>query len=144
MTQTLTVTTTINAPVAKVRDTMLNHPTYELWTKAFSEHSSYTWSRDAWAEIRFVDGSGHGMIAKIAENRVYEYVSIHHLGEIGENNTVTFYDSAESFENYMFTQVDEQTTKLDVEMTWLPDEWVPMFQDMRPKALQLLKELCEK
>jgi len=142
--QTLHFSTTINAPVSKVRDTMLNHPTYESRTSAFSEWSTYEWSRDEWSDIRFIDGSwsGQGMIAKIASNRLHEYISIQHLGEIGKDNKITMYEW-ESFENYSLTSIDDTTTKVDVEMTAMPDERVPMFSEMRPKALQLLKDLCE-
>lgn len=142
--QTLHFTTTIHAPVSKVRDTMLNHPTYEQWTSAFSEWSTYEWSRDQWSDITFGDGSGSwaGMVATIASNRLHEYISIQHLGMIDENKTLTNFES-ESFENYSFTSIDDTTTKVDVEMTAMPDERVPMFSEMRPQALQLLKNLCE-
>lgn len=142
--QTLHFTTTINAPVSKVRDIMLNHPTYESRTSAFSEWSTYEWSRDQWSDIKFIDGSGsgQGMIAKIATSKLHEYISIQHLGEIGKDNAITMY-KWESLENYSFTIIDANTTKLDVELTAMPDERVPMFNEMRPKALQLLKDLCE-
>jgi hypothetical protein len=84
------------------------------------------------------------MISRIASNRLYEYISIQHLGEIGKDHEIKMYDSRESFENYSFTKIDEDTTQLDVEMTAMPDEWVDMFNDMWPKALTLLKDLCEK
>jgi hypothetical protein len=140
--QTLHFTTTINAPVSKIRDTMLDHPTYEQWTSAFSEWSTYEWSRDQGSDIRFVDPSWTGMVAKIAVNTLHEYISIQHLGEIKKDNTVQMYDWA-SFENYTFTHIDADTTELNVELTAMPDERVPMFNEMRPKALQLLKDLCE-
>lgn len=140
--QTLHFTTTINAPVSKVRSTMLDHPTYEARTAAFSAWSTYVWSRDQGSDIKFVDPSGAGMIAKIAANRFHEYISIQHLGEIGKDNTITMYEWS-SFENYTFTAIDDTTTKVDVEMTAMPDERVPMFNDMRPKALTILKDLCE-
>ena len=82
------------------------------------------------------------MIATIASNRLHEYISIQHLGEIGKDNAITLY-AWESFENYRFTSIDDTTTTVDVEMTPMPDERVAMFNDMRPKALQLLKDLCE-
>lgn len=84
------------------------------------------------------------MLARIAENRNHEYISIQHMGEIGENQVVNMYASPDSFENYTFTQIDDQTTQLDVAMSSMPDEWVDMFNQMRPQALKLLKELCEK
>ncbi len=143
---TLNFSTTINAPVAKVRDTMLNHPSYEIWTSAFSEGSTYTGSWDQWADIKFVDPSGQGMIAQIAESRLHEYVSIRHLWEMMNNpetgELVTrLYDHA-WYENYSFSTTDT-ATRLDIEMTAIPDEYVDMFNSMRPKALDLLKELCE-
>lgn len=139
--QTLHFTITINAPVSKVRDTMLNHPTYEQWTSAFSEWSTYVWSRDQRSDIKFLDPAGQGMIAKIAVNKLHEYISIQYLGEIGKDTKITMYEWT-SFENYTFTSIDDTTTKVDVEMTAMPDERVPMFSEMRPNALQLLKDLC--
>lgn len=138
----------INVPVAKVRSTMLDHPTYEERTKVFTEWTeyegwTYEWSRDQGSEIRFLDGQWSGMLAKIAENRLHDYVSIQHLGMIGENNTITMFEWS-SFENYKFTKIDEISTKVDVEMTAMPDERVPMFNDTRPKALTVLKSLCER
>lgn len=147
MSQTLNFSITINAPVSKVRSTMLDHPTYEERTKVFTEWTeyegwTYEWSRDQGSEIRFLDGQWSGMLAKIAENRLHDYVSIQHLGMIGENNTVTMFEWT-SFENYRFTKIDDTTTKVDVEMTAMPDERVPMFNDTRPKALTVLKDLCK-
>lgn len=143
--QTLNFTTTIHAPVSKVWDTMLNHPTYEIWTKVFSEWvsdwSSYEWSREQWSKIIFWDGNGNGMLATIAANRLHEYVSIQHLWMIEANTTNMF--EWENFENYIFTKLEDNLTQLDVEMTAMPDERVPMFNEMRPKALQALKNLCE-
>ncbi len=148
MLQTLNFTITINAPVSKVRSTMLDHPTYEERTAVFTEWTeyegwTYEWSRDQGSEIKFLDGQWSGMLAKIAENRLHDYVSIQHLGMIGENNTITMFEWS-SFENYAFTSIDETTTKVDVEMTAMPDERVPMFNDTRPKALTVLKSLCER
>ena len=139
--QTLHYTVTITAPVSKVRDTMINHPTYEQWTSAFSEWSTYVWSRDQGADIKFIDPAGQGMIAKVAVNKLHEYISIQHLWEIGTDGTTTMI-AWESFENYTFTNIDDTTTQLDVELTAMPDERVDMFNDMRPKALELLKGLC--
>ncbi len=82
------------------------------------------------------------MIAKIAHNKLHKYISIQHLGQVNEDKTTTMFEW-ESFENYSFTTIDANTTKIDIEMTAMPDERVAMFNDMRPKALQLLKDLCE-
>lgn len=145
--QTLNFTITIHAPVSKVRDTMLNHPTYEQWTAVFTEWTEYEWWTYEWdrsqdSEIRFIDGQWSGMLAKIASNRLHDSISIQHLGMINIDTTITMFEST-SFENYKFTQIDDATTKLDIELTAIPDERVEMFHETRPKALKLLQGMCE-
>ncbi len=49
---------------------------------------------------------------------------------------------APSFENYTFIAKDSKT-ELQVDLD-IADEWKDMFEDMWPKALEKLKELCEK
>lgn len=86
------------------------------------------------------------MIAKIAESRLHEYVSIQHLGHImfdkDSQQLVTTMLDTSAYENYTFTALAGGETKIDVEMTAVPDEWADMMHDMRPKALELLKNLC--
>lgn len=127
---------------------MLDKPTYEQRTTTFCEWSTYEWSREQWASIKFLgpDGNG-GMISEIAESRPYEFISIRHLGEISMDETTgklkeTTYPTP-GYENYTFTEKDWVTT-LEIFMGPLPDEYATMFNDMRPKALQALKEICEK
>lgn len=146
--QILHFSTTINAPVVKVRSTMLNHPTYEQRISAFGEWWTYEWSRDKWSDIRFIDTSGQGMISKILENKLYEYISIQNLWEIMYNKKTNkletlIYESESIYENYTFSKIDKSTTKLDIEMTGLPDAYGDMFREMRPKALVILKKLCQ-
>lgn len=139
---------TINAPVSKVRDTMLNHPTYEQRTNVFAPGSTYEWSRDQWASIKFIEpNSGCGMFAQIAANKLHEFVSIQHLWEIIQNEETgqkeeKVYDHV-SHENYTFTTV-EWGTQVDVVLDSIPDQRVEYMNEARPKALQVLKEICEK
>jgi len=140
--KTLNYSITIQAPVSKVRKIMFNHPTYEKRTEPFAAGSTYEWSWEEWSDIKFIDPKWYGMIAKIAKNNEHQYLSIQHLGEIGKDNKITMYPG-ESFENYTFTAIDANTTKLDIEMIGLPEDYIPMFDKLRPKALQVLKELCE-
>lgn len=84
--QALNYTITIQAPVSKVRDTMLNHPTYEQRTEPFAAGSTYTGSREQGATIKFTDPNQKaGMLSTIAENRLHEFISIKHLGEFSTN-----------------------------------------------------------
>lgn len=140
----------INAPKDKVWDTMLEQDTYQLWTKAFDPSSRYVGSWDKGSEIKFIgDSNGEtgesGMYARIQENRLHEYLSIEHIGMIQNGVIDTTSDAVKAwtpaFENYTFNEVDGGTELLiDIDVN---DEYKVMFEDMWPKALDLLKELVE-
>ncbi|MFY9479008.1 MAG: SRPBCC domain-containing protein [Aquabacterium sp.] len=144
--KTLTFETTINAPRARVWDTMLKLDTYQAWTAAFCEGSTYEGSWDKGARIRFGTPSGHGTIAIIAENQLHTYVSIQHIGMIDKGVEDTTSDKVKAmtpaFENYRFTDTP-QGTLLTVTMDTIPD-YEQYMHDTYPKALALLKELCER
>lgn len=141
----------INAPVEKVWNTMLDLETYRVWTKPFCPTSYFEGSWDEGSEMRFLgadeNGGGvGGMISRIAKNRLHEFVSIEHLGMIKDG--VEDFDSPEvkawtpAFENYTFTAKDGGTEVL-VELD-TPDDYAEMFEEMWPKALEVLKGLAEK
>lgn len=143
--QRLHFSITIAASPATVWDVMLTPDTYKDWTSAFMEGSYYEGSWEQGAQIRFLAPSGSGMLAEIAENRPYEYISIRHLGII--NNGVEDRDSDDvkswtpAYENYRFATADGGT-RLDIEMDVLP-AYAEMMSDLWPKALARLKDLCE-
>jgi uncharacterized protein YndB with AHSA1/START domain len=140
----------INAPKEKVWRTMLDKPTYQEWTKAFHEGSSYEGSWEKGSEIRFIgpseNGNAEGMYAKIKENIPYQFISIEHLGMIKNGVVDTTSEEVKKWsgalENYTFTEKGGQT-EVTVEMD-AADEYKAMFEQMWPKALQALKELSEK
>lgn len=144
----VTYSTVINAPRQKVWDTMLGKETYEQWTAAFQEGSTYTGNWEEGTEMIFTgptDDENHGgMYAVIAEYRPQEFVSIKHQGEIKNGEKVPWSAplSEEGYENYTFRDVDGGT-EVFVELV-VPKEWISMFEGMWPKALAILKELAEK
>ena len=147
--QTITLSTTINAPVSKVWKTMLEHPTYEMWTEAFHVGSTYEGSWDKGSDIRFIalndEGQKEGMISRVKENIPHQYISVEHYGFIlnGVEDTTSEQVTswAPSYENYSFTEKNGQTeVKVDIEVT---DEYKDMFDEMWPKALAKLKAVCE-
>jgi hypothetical protein len=142
--------TSINAPKTKVWDTMLQDATYRVWTSAFNPGGS--WYEGDWNQgstIRFLgpgeDGELGGMVGRIKENRLYDFVSIEHLGLIRDGVEDTTSEAAKkwapAFENYTFTEKDGATEVL-VDMD-IDEEHKAIFQVMWPKALQKLKELAE-
>ncbi len=143
----------INAPVEKVWHTMLDDATYRQWTAPFNPGSFFEGDWSEGSIIKFLgsdehgDATASGMYSRIAENRQHEFVSIEHLGFIDlEGNVDTTSDEVKkwtpAFENYTFTAKDggtEVIAELDI-----AEEHKDMFDEMWPKALELLKEIAEK
>ena len=139
----------IDAPISKVWDTMLEDKTYRIWTEAFMPGSYYKGDWNKGSKILFLgpgaDGKIGGMVSRIKDNRLYEFISIEHLGEVidGVEDTTSdrVKDWAGALENYTFIDKNGKTD-LVVDMD-INAEYKEMFEGMWPKALQKLKELCE-
>jgi hypothetical protein len=142
---------TIDAPKAKVWSTMLEDATYRVWTEAFSPGSHYVGDWSQGSKILFLGpdpntGKLGGMVSRIAENRLHEYISIEHLGLVSDGVEDTTSEEvklwAGSHENYTFKEALGATeVVVDMDIT---DEFKEMFEGMWPKALLKLKELAEK
>ncbi len=149
--QKLNFSITINTPKEKVWNTMLEDATYRLWTTPFSEGSYYKGDWSKGSKIIFLGpnpetGKEGGMVSKIAENKLNEYISIEHLGIINDGVEDTTSEEVKkwtpAFENYTFKDLKGKTELL-VDMD-INDEYKEMFEGMWPKALQVLKEIAEK
>ena len=138
----------INAPKEKVWNTMLEDVTYRQWTKVFNPTSYYRgdWSQGSIMEFMGSDpetGKEGGMLSRVKENRLYEYISLEHYGEISDGVHQPYGEGKLSYENYTFIEKDGGT-EVKVDMLGMPDEYAPMFDGMWPQALEALKELSEK
>lgn len=139
----------IDAPASTVWRTVIEPDTYRVWTKPFNGDSRFEGTWELGEKIRFLgtddDGKQMGMHAQIVECRPYEIISIRHLGEIvdGVEKDGFSGDPALSggHETYRFVEAGERTT-MQVTMD-APDEWVEMFDQMWPPALEALKSLAE-
>ncbi len=140
----------INAPREKVWDVLFGEKTYPIWTKAFSEGSNVETDWKKGSKALFSDGSGKGMVSRIAENVPNEFMSIEHLGMF--DNGVEDYDSehvkmwAGAKENYTLTDLDGKTDLLiymEMDDSEANKPMIDMFADMWPKALASVKELAE-
>ncbi len=140
----------IDAAIEKVYNTMLDQEHYKEWTSIFNPNSRFegTWQKDS--DIRFIgedeDGSLHGMISRIREHMPGQFVSIEHRGLIVNGKAVLCGPEAElwagALENYTFTRKDDKTlvsVSLDT-----PDAYATFFSESWPKALEKLKQICEK
>jgi hypothetical protein len=140
----------ISSTPKKVWDTMLQDATYRLWTKEFNPTSYYQGNWEQGSEIKFLGiddhGKTQGMYSRIKESRIYEFISIEHLGIIEDGAIDTTSDKvkkwAPSYENYTFIK-EGSNTLLKIEMQIDP-EYKAMFEEMWGRALTALKALCEK
>ena len=152
----------INAPVSKVYDFMLginNKSTYEQWTSLFNPTSTYEGNWDKGNKILFlgVDEKGEkgGMVSRIAENIPNQFVSIQHYGLLKADQEITEGPEVEKwangFENYTFEEnnarpddpVGRGTTTVTVDLDTTAD-FIDYMNQSYPKALDKLKEICEK
>lgn len=143
----------INAPANKIYDYMLgihSKTTYEQWTALFNPTSTYEGNWGKGEKILFIgvdeNGEKGGMIAKIAENIPNQFVSIQHYGLLQADKEIITGPEVEKwangFENYTFEENNGSTTvTVDLDTT---ADFIDYMNESYPKALQTLKELCEK
>lgn len=138
--------TRINAPKEKVWEALWQPFHYATWTSAFAEGS--TVKTDNWKEgskVLFHDGSGQGMLSKVAANRPNEYMSFMHLGMVKDGVEDTSSDEVKAWagatENYTLTGKNGSSTLL-IE-TDIADEYKEMMEKMWPRAIEKLKGLAE-
>jgi uncharacterized protein YndB with AHSA1/START domain len=138
----------IKAPKRKVWDTMLNDATYRQWTAPFGPGSHFVGDWSEGSKILFLapgDKGEGGMVSRIAESKKPDRLSIEHLGVVQDGKEDTSSDAVKGWagahENYTFIDKDGGTELLIDTDT--DEEFKAMFEDMWPKALQILKELAE-
>lgn len=135
----------IAAPAAQVFNAVIGLDSYRQWTSAFTEGSTFEGSWQQGQRIRFLAPSGDGMVAEIAEHRPNEFISIRHLGFIANGVEDTTSEAvrawAPAYENYTFVAT-AGGTKLVVDQD-VAAEWESDISEAWPKALALLKALCE-
>lgn len=143
----------INAPANKVYGFMLgikSKSTYEQWTSLFNPTSTYEGSWEKGSKILFIgvdeNGEKGGMVSKIVENITNQFVSIQHYGLLKADKEITAGPEVEKwangFENYTFEENNGITT-VTVDLDTIED-FLDYMNQTYPKALDKLKELCEK
>lgn len=141
--------TEIKAPVAKVYAAMIAKPTYEQWTAAFNPGSTFEGRWNKGDKIYFVgtdeNGKKGGMVSRIAENIPNQFISIQHVGILDGDKEILDGPEVEGWgdalENYAFVENNGITT-VSVEMD-TKEDYADYFDGTWPKALEILKDLCE-
>ncbi|MCU0404569.1 MAG: SRPBCC domain-containing protein [Chitinophagaceae bacterium] len=147
--RTLHFTIAINAPIEKVFSTMLSHGTYEQWTAEFNPTSTFEGSWEKGSDIRFLgtdaNGKVGGMISRIRENIPNRFVSIEHIGMLLNGEAITDGPEVDAWagsqENYAFSEENGVTTvKVSIDSN---GGYEGYFNETYPKALNVLKNICE-
>jgi hypothetical protein len=143
----------INAPTNKVYDTMLgitNKSTYEQWTAFFNPTSTYEGFWTKGSKILFVgtddEGEKGGMVSEIIDNIPNKFISIRHYGLVKGDLEITEGPEVEKWvngiENYTFVENNGTTmVTVDIDTT---EDFLDYMNKTYPKALDKLKEVCEK
>ena len=140
----------INASAEKVYNIMLADKTYSKWTSAFNPTSRFMGSWEKGSKILFIgtdeNGKVGGMVSIISENIPNKYVGIDHVGIIDGDKELTSGPVVKEWagvsENYTFTE-NNGSTQVSVDMG-TNDEFEAYFSETYPKALNILKAICEK
>lgn len=147
--QTLHFSITINAPREKVWKAMLEDKSYREWTNAFNPGSYYVGTWEKGSKIQFLgpgeNGAVSGMTSEIADNKLHEFVSIHHLGVVENGVEDTSSPAArewQGYENYTFKDQGGKTeVVVDIDVN---NEFADYMNQAWPKALEILKQIAEK
>ena len=140
----------IKARPEVVWETVIDPIKYMKWTYVFSEGSYFEGGWNEGDSIHFLtksEGEGlAGMVGEIAEVRYPEFISIRQIGFVSNGVVDTTSDSvkewAPAYENYTLDLIDEHHTKFTVDVE-TQEEYTEMFDDVWPKALELLKDISE-
>ncbi len=140
----------INASAEKTFSTMLNKEGYEAWTKAFNPTSHFKGNWSQGSKILFIgqdeNGNVGGMVSRIRQNIKNQHLSIEHLGMVQGDKEIMDGPAVEPWkgglENYTFIN-EANGTRVYVDMD-SNEDFKSYFEETWPKALSLLKEICER
>ena len=143
----------IDAHVDKIFDCMLglsSKSTYEQWTALFNPTSTYEGNWEKGNKMLFIGvdekGEKGGMVSRIVENIPNQFVSIQHYGLVNSGKEITEGPEVEKwsngFENYSFEE-SNGTIVVTIDIDTIED-FIDYMNESYPKALDKLKEICEK
>ena len=144
--QTLTYETRINAHATAVWKTLTDQEQYRQWVKAFSADSYFDGEWAQGTHIKFLDPNMGGTRAIIESLEPDNHILVRHVSLISkEGKESTTGEMADKWigttEDYRLTE-NENTTLLKITIVTHAD-FVQMFEDCWPRALETIKALSE-
>lgn len=140
--QTLSFSININAAPETVWFVLWNDLLYRKWTTVFCEGSYAVSTWQPGSRIHFLSPGGRGMYADIVEMEAPRSMRFKHLGEIVDFEETTPPENwSDTIEAYQL-EATAAGTKLHVSVDTL-EAYCGPFEDMFPKALEIVKALSE-
>jgi hypothetical protein len=126
---------------------MLDKETYQKWVKAFSANSKFIGEWKQGETILFFDSNLGGSKAVLEIFNPYNEILAKHFSMVDKDMNENNEDEMSkkwigTTEKYSFTETGDNT-KLGIEMT-TDETFSKMFNTSWPKALDIIKSLCEK
>lgn len=139
----------IDASPEIVYNTLTDPAHFKTWTATFqpTSHFKGDWQQGSTIHFLSFDEAGNtmGLISEVKENVPDQRITLQHFGLIQEGKEITDGEEVEAIkgaiEQYIFVSKDGQT-ELEVK-TDIFIELQDYFEETWPKALQVLKQLCE-
>ncbi len=147
--ETVSFRIVIDASPETVYNTLTDPANFKTWTAPFQPTSYFEgeWKQGSTIHFLSLDESGNrmGLISKVIENVPFGQITLQHFGLIQEGKEITDGEEVEAIkgaiEQYTFVSKGGQT-ELEVK-TEIFIELKDYFEETWPKALQVLKQLCE-
>lgn len=120
--------------------------TYPKWAAAFSGGSKAEGTWEEGSTILFLDDKRNGMLSEIVKNIPCSIMSFRHTGEVKNGEVQPLNEKSKEWvggtETYKLEENNGFTT-LTVELDTIA-EFATFFKETFPKAIAIVKELCEK
>ncbi|MGL4597253.1 MAG: SRPBCC domain-containing protein [Bacteroidia bacterium] len=136
----------IQASREKIWSVLWSDASYRIWTTNFHTGSYAVSDWNEGSKIHFLTPDGEGMFAVIEKKIINEHIAFRYLGVIKnfaeDTSDAEGIDWSEGFEKYTLTEIPTGI-RLTADMNG-SDHHVDFFNATFPKALNSVKELCEK
>ena len=140
----------VNSVPETVYHIMTDEKDYQKWTSVFNPTSRFRGSWEKGSKMLFIginkEGKEEGMVSRIKENIPNKYISIEHNGILKNGVEITCGPDVDDWqgalENYTFLPRSGRTLVLvDIDAN---TKFTDYFRETWPKALAMLKEICER
>ena len=139
--ETLKFSIKIEATKQIVWGALWNETNYPKWTSVFGEGNKAISDWNEGSKIQFIAKDGGGLFSIIEKKVINETIIFKHLGELKNGEEISN-EWAGAKEKYFLSE-QEGITHLNVEMD-TKAEYKEYFNDVFPKALEIVKQISEK